>query len=274
MVKPSPSDAPERVSYRSSSRPSSFPAWRSGSAVKPMVDPVDDTVISTFPRVRRLGRGKKPDLEWPSIRWARYSRRSARIAASRFKSGRVRHRDAARVRRRSPGKRLPPPDEPEAVVFAGDGQEFSKWGRLLETADVPSTMIVGVHGLSEEMPRLREYSPVFDADRFAAHEEFFVEDVRRWVRVAFWSRAARRTHRGVRLLGWRRARARAWASPSRRLRCGLLWLARRGLQTAWRNAEFASAGVPFRRHAGAVLPRQREPMGSRSARGRCGRRDE
>jgi enterochelin esterase-like enzyme len=78
-----------------------------------------------------------------------------------------------------------PPDPPEAVVFAGDGQEFTKWGRLLETADSPSTMIVGVHGLSEEMSRLHEYSPVFDADRFAAHEEFFVGDVRRWVKSRF-----------------------------------------------------------------------------------------
>ena len=78
-----------------------------------------------------------------------------------------------------------PAKPPEAVVFAGDGQEFSLWGRLLETADSPSTMIVGVHGLSEEMPRLHEYSPVFDADRFAAHEEFFVGDVRRWVQSRF-----------------------------------------------------------------------------------------
>jgi pimeloyl-ACP methyl ester carboxylesterase len=46
-------------------------------------------------------------------------------------------------------------------------------------------MIVGVHGLAEEMPRLQEYSPVFDAQRFAAHERFFVEDVRRWVRSRF-----------------------------------------------------------------------------------------
>jgi predicted esterase len=46
-------------------------------------------------------------------------------------------------------------------------------------------MIVGVHGLTEEMPRLHEYSPVFDAERFAAHEKFFVEDVRRWVRSHF-----------------------------------------------------------------------------------------
>ncbi|HEX4091800.1 MAG TPA: alpha/beta hydrolase-fold protein [Trebonia sp.] len=73
-----------------------------------------------------------------------------------------------------------PPDPPEAVVFAADGQRTARWGALLETADVPPTMIVGVHGLADEMPRLHEYSPVFDAERFAAHERFFAEDVRRW----------------------------------------------------------------------------------------------
>ena len=78
-----------------------------------------------------------------------------------------------------------PPDPPEAVVFASDGQRLSKWGRLLEAADVPSTMIVGVHGLADEMSRLHEYSPVFDLERFAAHEKFFVEDVRRWTRSRF-----------------------------------------------------------------------------------------
>jgi|HubBroStandDraft_1064217.scaffolds.fasta_scaffold04486_4 pimeloyl-ACP methyl ester carboxylesterase len=78
-----------------------------------------------------------------------------------------------------------PPDPPEAVVFAGDGQGISQWGAFLEAADVPPTMIVGVHGLTEEMPRLHEYSPVFDAERFAAHEKFFVEDVRRWARTRF-----------------------------------------------------------------------------------------
>ena len=78
-----------------------------------------------------------------------------------------------------------PPDPPEAVVFAGDGQGISQWGGFLEAADVPSTMIVGVHGLADEMPRLQEYSPVFDAERFAAHERFFVEDVGRWARSRF-----------------------------------------------------------------------------------------
>jgi len=77
-----------------------------------------------------------------------------------------------------------PPDPPEAVVFAGDGQLTSQWGGYLEAADVPPTMIVGAHRTDDEdeMVRIREYSPLFDPERFAAHERFFVEDVRRWVR--------------------------------------------------------------------------------------------
>ena len=78
-----------------------------------------------------------------------------------------------------------PPETPEAVVFAGDGQGISQWGGYLEAADVPPTMIVGVHGLADEMPRIQEYSPVFEAERFAAHERFFVEDVGRWARSRF-----------------------------------------------------------------------------------------
>jgi enterochelin esterase-like enzyme len=78
-----------------------------------------------------------------------------------------------------------PPDPPEAVVFTGDGPGTSQWGGYLEAADVPSTMIVGVHGLADETLRLQEYSPVFDAQRFAAHEKFFVQDVRQWVRSRF-----------------------------------------------------------------------------------------
>jgi enterochelin esterase-like enzyme len=78
-----------------------------------------------------------------------------------------------------------PPDEPEAIVFAGDGQLISPWGGALEAADVPSTMVVGVHRLADETLRLHEYSPGFDPQRFAAHEELFVEDVRRWVRSRF-----------------------------------------------------------------------------------------
>jgi len=78
-----------------------------------------------------------------------------------------------------------PPVPAEAVVFAGDGQLISQWGRVLEAADVPPAMIIGTHRLDDEMPRLQEYSPVFDAERFGAHEKFFVEDVRRWTRSRF-----------------------------------------------------------------------------------------
>ena len=39
-----------------------------------------------------------------------------------------------------------PPEPPEAVVFAGDGQLISEWGDVLEAPEgVPPTMIVGVH---------------------------------------------------------------------------------------------------------------------------------
>lgn len=80
-----------------------------------------------------------------------------------------------------------PPDPPQAVVFAGDGQLISQWGGYLEAADVPPTMIVGAHRTDDqdEMVRLAEYSPSFDEERFEAHEGFFVDDVRRWVRAQF-----------------------------------------------------------------------------------------
>lgn len=78
-----------------------------------------------------------------------------------------------------------PPHPPEAIVFAGDGQMISQWGGILEAADLPSTMIVGAHRLADETLRLHEYSPKFDAERFGAHERFFVEDVGAWVRKRF-----------------------------------------------------------------------------------------
>jgi enterochelin esterase-like enzyme len=81
---------------------------------------------------------------------------------------------------------------PEAIVFAGDGQSIASWGDVLEAADLPPTMIVGAHRPRDETLRLHEYSPgkstaafAFDPERFAAHEKFFVEDVRRWVRSRF-----------------------------------------------------------------------------------------
>jgi enterochelin esterase-like enzyme len=52
-------------------------------------------------------------------------------------------------------------------------------------------MIVGAHP-DDETLRLQEYSPgestpafTFDAERFAAHETFFVDDVRQWVQSRF-----------------------------------------------------------------------------------------
>ncbi len=73
----------------------------------------------------------------------------------------------------------------EAVVFAGDGQLISQWGEVVAAAGAPSTMIVGVHRSADETLRLHEYSPGFDPKRFAAHERFFVEDVREWTRSRF-----------------------------------------------------------------------------------------
>jgi pimeloyl-ACP methyl ester carboxylesterase len=78
-----------------------------------------------------------------------------------------------------------PPGPPEAIVFAGDGQEVSKWGPLLEKAGVPATMIVGVHGLMDETLRLHDYSLGLEPEHFAAHEKFFVDDVRRWTESRF-----------------------------------------------------------------------------------------
>jgi enterochelin esterase-like enzyme len=78
-----------------------------------------------------------------------------------------------------------PKAQPEAIVFAGDGQMISQWGGFLEAADVPPTIIVGAHSVADETLRLHEYSPGFDPDRFAAHEKFFVEDVGAWVRSRF-----------------------------------------------------------------------------------------
>ena len=79
-----------------------------------------------------------------------------------------------------------PPAPSESIVFAGDGGwHISRLGEALEAASAPSTMIVGVHGLADDDARLQEYSPVFDAERFAAHETFFVEDARPWVQWRF-----------------------------------------------------------------------------------------
>ncbi|MEV0717549.1 alpha/beta hydrolase-fold protein [Asanoa sp. NPDC050611] len=83
-----------------------------------------------------------------------------------------------------------PAAPPEAIVFAGDGQLITSWGVTLEAADLPPTMIVGAHRLEDETLRLHEYSPApgFDPRRFAAHEKFFVEDVREWAATRLGTR--------------------------------------------------------------------------------------
>ena len=79
-----------------------------------------------------------------------------------------------------------PPETPQAVVFAGDGQLLAPWGALLNAAaTLPPTLLVAAHRLADETARLHEYSPGFDARRFAAHERFVVEDVRAWARARF-----------------------------------------------------------------------------------------
>ena len=167
-----------------------------------------------------------------------------------------------------------PPDSPQGIVFAGDGQLISQWGGVLEAADVPATMIVGAHRLDDEALRLQEYSPGFEPQRFAAHEQFFVDEIRRWVRSRFGVAFACRTHRGVRCVGERRACARDGASTPGSLRCGLLRFAGRWLPTAWCDAESGSARVPRCRNVGAVLPRKRDAVGDRAPwRRRGGRHD-
>lgn len=94
------------------------------------------------------------------------------------------HRDV-RLRR---GRKVTvyfPPNPPDAVVFAGDGELIAPWGETVAAAGAPSTLIVGVHRSADETRRLHEYSPGFAPERFAAHERFFVEEVRDWTRTRF-----------------------------------------------------------------------------------------
>ena len=48
-----------------------------------------------------------------------------------------------------------PPDPPEAVVYAGDGQLISQWGGYLEAAEVPPTMVVAADRTSDEDEMVR-----------------------------------------------------------------------------------------------------------------------
>lgn len=79
-----------------------------------------------------------------------------------------------------------PPEPAQAVVFAADGGwHLSRLSEVIDGLGAASTMIVGVHGLSDDGGRLSEYVPGFDAERYAAHEAFFVDEVRRWVASRF-----------------------------------------------------------------------------------------
>jgi enterochelin esterase-like enzyme len=73
----------------------------------------------------------------------------------------------------------------EAIVFAADGELVSPWGADLESTGGPAALVVGVHRHADESERLLEYSPGFDPERFARHEEFFADVVPRWIEKRF-----------------------------------------------------------------------------------------
>ena len=57
---------------------------------------------------------------------------------------------------------------------------------------MPPTMVVGARRLDDETFPLHEYSPgqstapfTSDLERFAAHEQFLVDDLRRWAHLRF-----------------------------------------------------------------------------------------
>jgi enterochelin esterase-like enzyme len=79
-----------------------------------------------------------------------------------------------------------PPEPVDLVVFAADGGwHLPRLVEAMERSDAPSTMVVGVHGKDDDDGRLREYVTVVDPERFAAHEEFFLDDAGRWVQKSF-----------------------------------------------------------------------------------------
>lgn len=78
-----------------------------------------------------------------------------------------------------------PTNSAEAIVYCGDGELISDWGADIEAAGLPPTMVVGVHRSDDETLRLHEYSAGFDAERFNAHEDFLINEVRPWVCAQF-----------------------------------------------------------------------------------------
>ncbi|HEY1709895.1 MAG TPA: alpha/beta hydrolase-fold protein [Rhizomicrobium sp.] len=76
-----------------------------------------------------------------------------------------------------------PPGPPGAVVFAADGVwHAAQLVESLRAAGASSTLVVGVDGKPDDEGRLKEYVPAVEPERFAAHERFFVDDVRAWMR--------------------------------------------------------------------------------------------
>ena len=73
------------------------------------------------------------------------------------------------------------PENAEALIYTGDGQLVESWAETLEKANILNVVIIGTYRLEDEMQRLHEYSPVFDAARFEAHEKFFTQDIPEWM---------------------------------------------------------------------------------------------
>jgi enterochelin esterase-like enzyme len=79
-----------------------------------------------------------------------------------------------------------PSSPPSAIAYAADGGwHAEKLAAALQVTEAPPTLIVGVHGMPDDEGRLKEYVPTFNPERFAAHEAFFVNDVRAWVQSSF-----------------------------------------------------------------------------------------
>lgn len=72
------------------------------------------------------------------------------------------------------------------VVYTADGGwHVEPLAHALERAGAATTLIVGPHGRDSDDERLQEYIPGIDDQRFAAHEQFFVEEVGRWTATRF-----------------------------------------------------------------------------------------
>ncbi len=159
-----------------------------------------------------------------------------------------------------------PPGRVEAVVFAADGAwHITRLSEVLEGASAPSTMIVGVHGLPDDGGRLHEYVPGFDAERFAAHEKFFVDDVGRWVASRFGvALPADRTAVWGASLGGELALALGLRHPDV---YGAVFSASPG--AGYKPPAVLPSPLPRclprRGQARAVLPRQRDAVGRRAA---------